>query len=120
MIHTLAARPTAGRRILVGGEMLEMGEHGPALHAECGRTASEAKLDFVVGVQGNAEHIATAAAAGGVASLFLPDAESAGHWLAQNLRAGDAVLIKGSRGVHLERAIEILKNQLAASLAANP
>jgi UDP-N-acetylmuramoyl-tripeptide--D-alanyl-D-alanine ligase len=41
-----------------------------------------------------------------VASLFLPDAEAAGRWLQQNLRAGDVVLVKGSRGVHLERAIE--------------
>jgi len=116
MIQTLAARP-AGRRILVAGEMLEMGEHGPALHTACGRAAAEAGLDFVVGVQGNAEHIATAAAAGGVASLFLPDAEAAGHWLTQNLRPGDQVLIKGSRGVHLERAIEILRNQLALPVA---
>jgi len=116
MIHTLAARPAAGRRILVAGEMLEMGEHGPALHTACGRAAAEAGVDFVVGVQGNAEHIATAAAAGGVASLFLPDAEAAGHWLAQNLHSGDVVLIKGSRGVHLERAIEVLKNQLAGSI----
>ncbi len=114
MIHTLATRPAAGRRILVAGEMLEMGEHGPALHTECGRAAAEAKLDFVVGVQGNAEHIATAAAAGGVASIFLPDADAAGHWLAHNTQPGDVILIKGSRGVHLERAIEILKIQLAA------
>jgi UDP-N-acetylmuramoyl-tripeptide--D-alanyl-D-alanine ligase len=113
MIQTLAVRPAAGRRVLVAGEMLEMGEHGPALHAECGRAAAEARLDFVVGVQGNAEHIATAAAAGGVASIFLPDADAAGRWLAQNLRPGDTVLIKGSRGVHLERAIEIVKNHLA-------
>jgi len=114
MIRTLAARPATGRRILVAGEMLEMGEHGPALHTECGRAAAEAKLDFVVGVQGNAEYIATAAAAAGVASLFLPDAEAAGRWLAQNLRPGDVVLVKGSRGVHLERAIDIVKNQLAS------
>jgi UDP-N-acetylmuramoyl-tripeptide--D-alanyl-D-alanine ligase len=114
MIRTLAARPAAGRRILVAGEMLEMGEHGPALHAECGRAAAEAGLDLVAGVQGNAEHLATAAAAGGVASLFLPNADAAGHWLAQNLRVGDVVLVKGSRGVHLERAIEIARNELAA------
>ncbi len=50
MIRTLAARP-AKRRILVAGEMLEMGEHGPALHAEAGRAAAEAGLDLVVGVQ---------------------------------------------------------------------
>lgn len=119
MIHTLAARPTSGRRILVAGEMLEMGEHGPALHAECGRAAAEAGLDLVAGVRGNAEHLVTAAAAGGVASLFLPDAEAAGNWLAQNLRAGDVVLIKGSRGVHLERAIEVLKNRLEPAKAKN-
>lgn len=115
MIHTLAARPAAGRRILVAGEMLEMGEHGPALHIACGRVAAEAGLDLVVAVQGNAEHLATAACAGGVPAVFLRDAETAGQWLAQNLRAGDVVLVKGSRGVHLERAIEAVKNQLAPS-----
>jgi UDP-N-acetylmuramoyl-tripeptide--D-alanyl-D-alanine ligase len=113
MIATLAGRQ-AERRILIAGEMLELGEHGPSLHVECGRAAARAGLDIVVGVQGNAEHLAEAACAGGVASLFLSDADAAGHWLARNLRAGDVVLVKGSRGVHLERAIETAKNLLAA------
>jgi UDP-N-acetylmuramoyl-tripeptide--D-alanyl-D-alanine ligase len=108
MIRTLAARP-AKRRILVAGEMLEQGEQGPALHAACGRAAAEAGLDLVAGVGGNAEHLAAAACIGGVAALFLPDAEAAGRWLKQNLRKGDVVLVKGSRGVHLERAIEAFK-----------
>jgi UDP-N-acetylmuramoyl-tripeptide--D-alanyl-D-alanine ligase len=107
MIRTLAARP-ARRRILVAGEMLEMGEHGPALHAACGKAAAEAGLDLVAGVQGNAEHLAAAACTGGVAALFLPNAEAAGRWLLVNLQPGDVVLVKGSRGVHLERAIEAL------------
>ncbi|HEX4031877.1 MAG TPA: UDP-N-acetylmuramoyl-tripeptide--D-alanyl-D-alanine ligase [Terracidiphilus sp.] len=113
MMQTLAAR--RGRRILIAGEMLELGEHGPALHAACGRAAAEAGLDLVVGVRGNAEHLAAAACAGGVAALFLPDAEAAGRWLARNLRAGDQVLIKGSRGVHLERVIEAAQSLLPAS-----
>jgi UDP-N-acetylmuramoyl-tripeptide--D-alanyl-D-alanine ligase len=113
MIHTLAARPAEGRRILVAGEMLEMGEHGPALHIACGRAAAEAGLDLVVAVQGNAEHLATAACAGGVPAVFLRDSEAAGEWLAQNLHAGDVVLVKGSRGVHLERAIEAVQNRFA-------
>jgi UDP-N-acetylmuramoyl-tripeptide--D-alanyl-D-alanine ligase len=91
--------------------MLELGEHGPALHAACGKAAAEAGLDLVAGVGGNAEHLATAACAGGVAAIFLPDAESAGRWLRNRLRPGDVVLVKGSRGVHLERAIEALKHQ---------
>jgi UDP-N-acetylmuramoyl-tripeptide--D-alanyl-D-alanine ligase len=113
MIHTLAARPTECRRVLVAGEMLELGTEGPALHAACGRAAVEAGLDLVIGVSGNAEHLAAAACAGGVASLFLPDAEAAGRWLAAHMRVGDLVLIKGSRGVHLERALETLKAALA-------
>jgi UDP-N-acetylmuramoyl-tripeptide--D-alanyl-D-alanine ligase len=113
MIKTLAGR-LARRRILVAGEMLELGEHGPALHTACGHAAAEAGLDLVVGVQGNAKHLAAAACAGGVASLFLPDAATAGRWLLHNLHPGDVVLIKGSRGVHLESAIEALKNNFPA------
>ena len=110
MIRTLAAR-AAQRRILVAGEMLELGEQGPQLHVACGKAAAEAGLDIVVGVRGNAQHLAAAACWGGVASIFLPDAETAGKWLAENLREGDVVLVKGSRGVRLERAIEILKSR---------
>jgi UDP-N-acetylmuramoyl-tripeptide--D-alanyl-D-alanine ligase len=109
MIRTLASRP-AQRRILVAGEMLELGEQGAALHAACGRAAAEAGIDLVIGVQGNAEHLASAACAGGVASIFLRDADVAGQWLQQHLQPGDVVLIKGSRGVHLERAIEALRH----------
>jgi len=112
MISTLATRP-ASRRILVAGEMLELGEHAPALHAACGRAAAEAGLDLVAGVQGNAVHLAAAACIGGVGSLFLPDAEAAGRWLLQTLQPGDVVLVKGSRGVHLERAIEAVTGSVA-------
>lgn len=106
MIRSLAARPTRGRRILIAGEMLEMGTQGPELHALCGRAAAEAKLDRVIGVGGHAEHLASAACAAGVTAQFLPDAEAAGEWMAEHLRSGDLVLLKGSRGVHLERALE--------------
>jgi UDP-N-acetylmuramoyl-tripeptide--D-alanyl-D-alanine ligase len=109
MIKTLVARP-AQRRILIAGEMLELGEQGPTLHAECGKAAAEAGLDLVIGVRGNARHLAAAACMGGVASLFLEEAEDAGHWMLANLRPGDVVLLKGSRGVRLERAIEIVKS----------
>ena len=108
MIRTLAAR-AAQRRILVAGEMLELGEQAPQLHVACGKAAADAGLDVVVGVRGNAQHLAAAACWGGVASLFLPDAETAGKWLVENLQEGDVVLVKGSRGVRLERAIEVLK-----------
>jgi UDP-N-acetylmuramoyl-tripeptide--D-alanyl-D-alanine ligase len=116
MIRTLASQ-TAKRRVLVAGEMLELGTHAPALHAQCGKAAAEAGLDLVVGVRGNAEHLATAACAAGVEAIFLPDAAAAGQWLKQNLRDGDAVLVKGSRVVHLEQAIEILLSRTTPSEA---
>ncbi len=114
MIQTLASR-SGKRRVLVAGEMLELGEHAPALHAGCGKAAAEAGIDIVVGVRGNAEHLATAACAGGVSSIFLPDAEAAGEWLKQNLAPGDVILVKGSRGVHLERAVELLTGQTSST-----
>jgi len=109
MIQSLASRPSLGRRILIAGEMLEMGTHGPELHAQCGKAAADAAMDVVVGVQGNAIHLAQEACKGGVAALFLANAEAAGAWMQQHLCAGDTVLLKGSRGVHLERALELLR-----------
>jgi len=111
MIQALAARP-AQRRILVAGEMLELGEYAPALHAASGKAAAEAGIDVIVGVRGNAEHLvqaASEAAHPGTQIVFLQDADAASHWLRDNLKAGDVVLVKGSRGVRLERAIETLK-----------
>jgi UDP-N-acetylmuramoyl-tripeptide--D-alanyl-D-alanine ligase len=111
MIRTLTDRP-AERRILIAGEMLELGEYAPALHAACGKAAAEAGIDVIIGVRGNAAFLVQAvseAAVTGVESLFLPDAEAAGAWLKENLKPGDVVLVKGSRGVRLERAIAALR-----------
>ena len=107
-----AARGT--RRILVAGEMLELGEHAPALHAACGKAAAEAGIDLVVGVRAMPNISPQRPAPAAWLAIFLPDAEAAGEWLAQNLQPGDVVLVKGSRGVHLERAIEVLKNKRLA------
>ena len=104
MIRALAQMP-AQRRILIAGEMLELGPDTGSLHAACGLQAAEAGLDWVIGVQGAALALAEAAAKAGVLSLFLENAEDAGAWLQRELRAGDAVLLKGSRGVRLERAL---------------
>jgi UDP-N-acetylmuramoyl-tripeptide--D-alanyl-D-alanine ligase len=67
------------------------------------------KADYVVGVRGNGEFIAEGAASAGVAAEFVETPEQAGEWLALNLREGDAVLLKGSRGVGLERALAVFE-----------
>jgi UDP-N-acetylmuramoyl-tripeptide--D-alanyl-D-alanine ligase len=104
MIRTLAGVP-ASRRILVAGEMLELGPAAAELHAECGRAAAKAGLDYVIGVRGLARQLVDAALASGVRAEFVETPEDAGDWLAGQLRAGDAVLLKASRGVKLERAL---------------
>jgi UDP-N-acetylmuramoyl-tripeptide--D-alanyl-D-alanine ligase len=108
MIATLASMP-AKRRILVAGEMLELGPESIPLHRECGRVASESGIDLVVGVRGNAQHIVDAAREAGALAIFLPSAKEAGDWLKAELRPGDAVLLKASRGVGLEQALRVLQ-----------
>ncbi len=104
MIRALAAMP-AERRILVAGEMLELGPGAPEMHRSCGREAGLAGIDVVMGVRGNARHIVDGAKAAGVEAIFVESPDEAGEWLRSELKAGDAVLLKASRGVRLERAL---------------
>jgi UDP-N-acetylmuramoyl-tripeptide--D-alanyl-D-alanine ligase len=113
MIDTLASMK-AERRILVVGEMLELGPTAEALHRECGEHAAEKKIDIVIGVRGMARAVAEAACGSGTQAQFVETPEQAGEWLARNLRPGDAVLLKASRGVKLERALDILQEKVPA------
>jgi UDP-N-acetylmuramoyl-tripeptide--D-alanyl-D-alanine ligase len=63
----------------------------------------------VIGVRGNAAHIVEGAKETGSEAIFVESPELAGAWLVRNLRAGDVVLLKASRGVRLERALEGLE-----------
>jgi UDP-N-acetylmuramoyl-tripeptide--D-alanyl-D-alanine ligase len=108
MIEALK-KTKAKRLVLIAGEMLELGEDGARLHAECGEAAAEAALDIVIGVRGLASEIVKAATGRGVTAQFLESAEQAGVWMKENLREGDVVLLKASRGVRLERALDVLE-----------
>ena len=109
MIATLAAMP-AKRRILVAGEMLELGPESIALHRDCGRAAAAKSIDLVIGVRGNAQFLVEAAREAGALALFLTTPEKAGEWLKAELRPGDAALLKASRGVGLEKALPLLND----------
>ncbi|HZC43999.1 MAG TPA: UDP-N-acetylmuramoyl-tripeptide--D-alanyl-D-alanine ligase [Acidobacteriaceae bacterium] len=108
MVETLLTLP-AKRTIVVAGEMLELGEAGPRLHRECGEIMAKCGINLVVGVRGEAASIVEGAKSAGAEAIFVPTPEEAGAWLRENLRAGDAVLLKASRGVRLERALEVLQ-----------
>ena len=70
---------------------------------------AEHGVDVVVGVRGLAKSLVEAARSAGVEAVFVPTPEEAGAWMVENLREGDAVLVKGSRGVGLERGLRLLK-----------
>ncbi len=108
MVDTLLTLP-AKRTIVVAGEMLELGPDGSKLHRECGEYMGTRGINLVLGVRGEAASIVAGAKAAGAEAIFVATPEEAGTWLRENLRAGDAVLLKASRGVRLERALEVLQ-----------
>lgn len=107
MVDALMAIP-AERHIVVAGEMLELGPEAEALHAACGLRMAEYGVDFVLGVRGMADVMVATAERGGAEGLFVATPEEAGEWLVANVRGGDVVLLKASRGVRLERALTVI------------
>jgi UDP-N-acetylmuramoyl-tripeptide--D-alanyl-D-alanine ligase len=108
MADALSKMP-AKRRIVVAGEMLELGPSSEQLHRDCGREIAAKGLDFLLGVRGQAQAMVDAARQAGMAAEFVATPEEAGEWLARETRDGDVVLLKASRGVKLEKALESWK-----------
>jgi UDP-N-acetylmuramoyl-tripeptide--D-alanyl-D-alanine ligase len=107
MVDALAGMP-ARRRIVVAGEMLELGPQGDALHRESGKHIAAKGIDILVGVRGLASQMVEAAKQAGISAKFVATPEEAGKWLAEETGEGDVVLLKASRGVKLEKALEQL------------
>jgi UDP-N-acetylmuramoyl-tripeptide--D-alanyl-D-alanine ligase len=105
MVDALAAMP-AKRRIVVVGEMLELGPAGEDLHRQSGEDIASKKIDLLLGVRGQAQQMVEVASQAGMRAEFVATPEEAGEWLARETRDGDVVLLKASRGVKLERALE--------------
>ena len=106
MVDALMAMP-AERHIVVAGEMLELGRGGGG--AACGVWAADGGargVEWWWGCAGWRRLWWRRRRAAGVEAVFVADAEEAGEWMRENLRAGDVVLLKASRGVRLERALE--------------
>ena len=120
MLDTLAGMNPGedGRRIVVAGEMLELGPSAEDLHRRAGAHMA-GKAQMLIGVRGSARGMVEAARRAGVDSTFFETPEEAGAWLAREVRSGDIVLLKASRGVRLEKAIEVWKGSIAAAEAAH-
>jgi UDP-N-acetylmuramoyl-tripeptide--D-alanyl-D-alanine ligase len=120
MVAVLAATPNFQRRILAAGEMRELGVASPVLHREAGVfTAKTGKVDWVIGVEGDAKEIVEGAIDAGIPreqTKFFASSQEAAAFLEDFLTAGDVLLVKGSRGVQMERIVESLLARHAAPL----
>jgi len=116
MLETLAAWPDVGQRIVVAGEMLELGPSSPELHRDIGRSCARSRVDWLLAVQGDARFFVEGAVDGGLPAqraYFFADADEAGKFCRTILQPDDVVLVKGSRGVHLEKVTELLQSSAA-------
>jgi UDP-N-acetylmuramoyl-tripeptide--D-alanyl-D-alanine ligase len=105
-LDDLATHETAGRRIAVLGDMLELGSESEALHREVGSVAAGAGVELLVTVGPQA--VAMLDTFDGE-SYAVADAAEAAALVGDLIEPGDLVLVKGSRGVGLEVVAEALR-----------
>src|SRR5258708_38627475 len=94
---------SARRRIVVDGEMLELGATCEQLDEECGRYIAGSKLEFLLGVRGLAKPMVEAAREAGMKEAFVATPEGSGEWLAREAHDGGVELLKPSRGGKMEK-----------------
>src|SRR5271170_5119887 len=112
MTELLAATPNFKRRILAAGEMRELGTSLAELYRAAGRFAAQTgKIDWIIGVSGDAAEIVEGAVTAGFprthTKLFATP-EDAAKFVDDFFTTGDLLLVKGSRGVKMERIVETL------------
>jgi UDP-N-acetylmuramoyl-tripeptide--D-alanyl-D-alanine ligase len=112
MIGVLAATPGYRRRILAAGEMRELGATSAQLHRDAGAfAAGTERIDWVIGVEGDAAQVIEGAVAAGIPkeqTKFFASSDDAANFLSCFVTSGDLLLVKGSRGVKMERVVEAL------------
>jgi len=117
----IESSPGATRRIVIAGEMLELGEDASDIHRETGERIAAMNIDVIIGVRGFGRDLASGAADAGFADArFADDSEMAARILMEEIKPGDVVLVKGSRGVRTEVVTERLleKYELVQTVSA--
>jgi UDP-N-acetylmuramoyl-tripeptide--D-alanyl-D-alanine ligase len=87
--------------------MLELGPAGEDMHRDSGRHMGHYGIDLLLGVRGLAAAMVEGAQDAGVRADFVNTPEEAGEWLRREVKPGDVILLKASRGVRLERALDL-------------
>jgi len=115
VLSSLAVTPWAGRKVLVAGDMLELGPRAASLHRQVGEHAARAGVGLLVAVGPMAAE--TAAGAGALASKTYEDSERAAADAAKLLLPGDLVLVKGSRGIAMEKFVRAARAAFGEGVA---
>ena len=103
------AEITNGRKIAVLGDMLELGNISEKVHREAGEEVVKNKFDILVTLGKLGKFIAEGAKDSGLEKIFSADThEEAADYLNKILQKGDTVLFKGSRGMQMEKIIELI------------
>ncbi len=116
-LESFLLEAAAGRRILVCGEMRELGERGPELHRRAGMEMAASGAELLVAVGELARHFIEGwhrRALPTQGALYFRSAQEAWSPLWWELRPGDAVLVKGSRAMRMETIVERIAEQLGA------
>jgi len=106
-LAVLEALPTEGRRVLVLGDMGELGPQSESLHRAVGKRVAAGKVDMLVTV-GERSRVVAEECTARTACRHYPDARAAAKARKTWLRPGDLAMIKGSRVMKLERILEAL------------
>src|SRR2546430_9251639 len=113
MTRTLAeASSNVNRSLLIAGEMLELGPEAPAMHRGAGREIAKLGIDVLWGVRGLAKEIVAGALEASVAATrFFESSDDAAAAALDEVRAGDLILVKGSRSVETDKIVAALKER---------
>ena len=108
-VETFSRIKTQGRKIAVLGDMFELGEKEEEFHSNIGHMVADSGIDYLVAVGKRAEWIASTAILSGMAESAISrvqTADEAKQIIPELLTSGDTVLLKGSRGMTLEKILE--------------
>ena len=120
LLETLSRWPGRPPTVIVAGEMRELGAESAGLHAAAGEAIALLGCERLIGVQGDARHLVAAAARAGVRAEFCEDVPAALAALRAALRPGQLLLVKGSRGVGLDRLVQALEGSQCCAEASRP
>jgi UDP-N-acetylmuramoyl-tripeptide--D-alanyl-D-alanine ligase len=111
MVRTMAeSRKNRRRLIVLAGEMLELGPDEIELHKQAGRDIAAAGIDVLWGIRGLAREMVSGAKEQGLNNTkFFESSSDAAKEIVNEVREGDLILVKGSRGVATDKVVALLK-----------